>query len=139
LSLAALGLERLPSTEELLGLGSVVVLMSNIPSLGGIGPREAALMAAFAGYADQSTLLSAGLLMSFSVQVFPAILGLPWMFPLLRAVTPGGAEPKPRDAPDADALAEVPGPSAVEVSAEEPTAMSSSRGQLGPAADDTLE
>jgi hypothetical protein len=92
LSLAALRPERLPSAEELLGLGSVVVLMSNIPSLGGIGPREAALMAAFAGYADQSTLLSAGLLMSLAVQVFPAILGLPLMFPLLEAVTPVGAE-----------------------------------------------
>ncbi len=80
--------DGLPSIQEFLALGSVVVLMSNIPSMGGIGPREAALMAVFAGYADQATLLSVGLLMSFAVQVFPAILGIPLMFPLLRAVTP---------------------------------------------------
>ena len=75
--------ERLPTLQELLGLGSVVVLMSNIPSLGGIGPREAALVAVFSGYTDPATLLSIGLLMSFAVQVFPALLGIPMMFPLL--------------------------------------------------------
>ncbi len=79
---------RLPSLHELLALGSVVVLMSNIPSMGGIGPREATLMTVFAGYAGPATLLSVGLLMSFAVQVLPAILGIPLMFPLLRAVTP---------------------------------------------------
>lgn len=79
----ALQAERLPTLLELLGLGSVVVLMSNIPSLGGIGPREAALVAVFSGYTDPATLLSIGLLMSFAVQVFPALLGIPMMFPLL--------------------------------------------------------
>ena len=97
--------DHLPSLQEFLALGSVVVLMSNIPSLGGIGPREAALMAMFAGYADQTTLLSVGLLMSFAVQVLPAILGIPLMFPLLRAVTPDvekaadAAEPQVAAAP----------------------------------------
>lgn len=80
--------DRLPSLQEMLALGSVVVLMSNVPSLGGIGPREATLMAVFAGFAEPVTLLSVGLLMSFSVQVLPAILGIPLMFPLLRAVAP---------------------------------------------------
>jgi hypothetical protein len=139
LSLAAFGPERLPSIQELLGLGSVVVLMSNIPSLGGIGPREAALMAAFAGYADQSTLLSAGLLMSLAVQVFPATLGLPLMFPLLEAVTPGGAEAEPKGVREAATRAVVPEPSAAEVSTQEPSAISFPPGEFGPAANDALE
>jgi hypothetical protein len=84
LMMAALHPEQLPPVDELLAFGSVVVLMSNIPSLGGIGPREAAVMAMFAQYADPATLLTIGLLMSFTVQVFPAILGIPLMFPLLR-------------------------------------------------------
>jgi len=90
--------DRVPSLQEFLALGSVVVLMSNIPSLGGIGPREATLMAVFAGYADPATLFSVGLMMSFAVQVLPALLGIPLMFPLLRAVTPHpheAAEPRP--------------------------------------------
>jgi hypothetical protein len=84
----ALEPDRLPSLDEFLALGSLVVLMSNIPSLGGIGPREATLVAVFSPYAEEATLLSVGLLMSFSVQVLPALLGIPLMFSLLRAVTP---------------------------------------------------
>ena len=84
----ALEPDRVPSLDEFLALGSLVVLMSNIPSLGGIGPREATLVAVFSPYADKATLLSVGLLMSFSVQVLPALLGIPLMFSLLRAVTP---------------------------------------------------
>lgn len=83
---------HVPSAQELLALGSIVVLMSNIPSLGGIGPREATLMTLFAAYADQTTLLGIGLLMSFSMQLLPAILGIPLMFPLLRAMTPDAGE-----------------------------------------------
>jgi hypothetical protein len=89
--------DRVPSVQELLALGSIVVLMSNIPSLGGIGPREAAMMTLFSAYADQTTLLGIGLLMSFSMQLLPAILGIPLMFPLLRAMTPETHEPS-RDA-----------------------------------------
>jgi len=84
----ALEPDRVPSLDEFLALGSLVVLMSNIPSLGGIGPREATLVAVFSAYADKATLLSVGLLMSFSVQVLPALLGIPLMFSVLRAVTP---------------------------------------------------
>ena len=83
---------RLPSLQQFLAYGSVVVLMSNVPSMGGIGPREYALVEMFKGCADYETLLTVGLSMSFAVQVLPAILGIPLMFPLLRAVTPG-AEP----------------------------------------------
>lgn len=89
LALVALQPDAIPSWQEFLALGSIVVLMSNIPSLGGIGPREATLMTVFAGYADPATLLSAGLLMSFAVQVFPALLGIPFMFPLLRDLASG--------------------------------------------------
>jgi hypothetical protein len=78
---------RPPTLPELLVLGSVVVLVSNLPSMAGVGPREAALMAMFAGFADQATLLSVGLLMSLIVQVLPAALGIPFMFPLLRELT----------------------------------------------------
>lgn len=95
----AFGTDRLPSMQEVLGLGSVVVLMSNIPSLGGIGPREASLMAVFAGYAEPTTLLSVGLLMSFAIQVLPAIIGIPLMYPLLRAVTPGTEKSARHDVP----------------------------------------
>jgi len=85
--------DRLPSLQEFLALGSLVVLMSNIPSLGGIGPREATLMAVFAGYADPSTLLSVGVLMSFSVQVLPALVGVPFMFRLWGELAAGVDEP----------------------------------------------
>ena len=76
-----------PSLPEFIALGSAVVLMSNMPSLGGIGPREATLMAMFSNFADPATLLSVGVLMSLAVQVCPAIVGLPFMFPLLRELT----------------------------------------------------
>jgi hypothetical protein len=92
---AAFQPDRLPSVQEFLGLGSVVVLMSNIPSLGGIGPREAAVMALFSSYADPTTLLSVGLLMSLAMQVVPAIVGIPLMFPLLRALAPDKEMPGP--------------------------------------------
>jgi uncharacterized membrane protein YbhN (UPF0104 family) len=81
---------QLPSLRQFLAYGSVVVLMSNVPSAGGVGPREFALVEMFKGFADETGLLTVGLSMSFAVQVFPAILGIPLMFPLLRAVTPGG-------------------------------------------------
>ena len=54
--------------------------------MGGIGPREAAVVEMFQGFADPATLLTVGLAMSFGVQVLPAILGIPWMFPLLRSL-----------------------------------------------------
>ena len=59
--------------------------MSNIPSMGGIGPREAGVVRMFQEFADPATLLTVGLAMSFGVQVLPAILGIPLMFPLLRS------------------------------------------------------
>jgi hypothetical protein len=77
---------QLPSLRQFLAYGSVVVLMSNIPSMGGIGPREAAVVEMFQEFADPATLLTVGLAMSFGVQVLPAILGIPLMFPLLRSV-----------------------------------------------------
>jgi hypothetical protein len=80
---------QLPSLRQFLAYGSVVVLISNVPSLGGIGPREAALKAMFAGFLDEGKLLAVGLSMSFAVQVLPAMLGVPLMFSLVRAVTPG--------------------------------------------------
>jgi len=86
---------RMPSLQEFLAYGSVVVLMSNVPlTVAGIGPREAALTTLFATYASDVTLLSVGILMSFSIHVVPAILGIPFMFPLLRALaaaSPGEA------------------------------------------------
>lgn len=85
---AAFHPSHLPSAQEFLAYGSVVVLMGNMPSLAGIGFREATVMALFSDYATPATLLSVGLLMSFSIQVIPAILGIPLMFPLLRAVMP---------------------------------------------------
>lgn len=91
--------DRIPSVQEVLALGSVVVLMSNIPSMGGIGPRELALMTAFTDCADQTVLLSVGLLMSFAIQVLPAFLGIPLMFPLLRALTPEDQKAAGREAP----------------------------------------
>ncbi len=76
---------HVPTLREFLAYGSVVVLMSNIPSMGGIGPREAAVVKMFEQFADPATLLTVGLGMSFGVQVLPAILGIPWMFPLLKS------------------------------------------------------
>lgn len=78
---------QLPTLREFLAYGSVVVLMGNIPSMGGIGPREAAVVEMFREFADPATLLTVGLAMSFGVQVLPAILGIPLMLPLLRSVT----------------------------------------------------
>lgn len=78
---------EIPSLRQFLAYGSVVVLMGNIPSVGGIGPREAAVVEMFKEFADPAALLTVGLAMSFAVQVLPAILGIPWMFPLLRSAT----------------------------------------------------
>lgn len=80
--------EHLPSVEEFLAYGSIVVLMSNIPlTVAGIGPRETTLALLFADFADQTSLFSIGLLMSFSIHVIPAILGIPLMFLLIRDLT----------------------------------------------------
>jgi glycosyltransferase 2 family protein len=90
---AAINANRLPSLEELVAFGSVAVLMSNIPlTVAGIGPREATIMALFAPYGDPLTLLVVGILMSFSIHVIPAIIGIPFMFGLLRALA---AQPSP--------------------------------------------
>lgn len=84
---AAINGHHLPALEELVAFGSVAVLMSNIPlTVAGIGPREATIMALFAPYGDQLTLLGVGILMSFSIHVIPAIIGIPFMFGLLRAL-----------------------------------------------------
>lgn len=78
-----------PSLEEFLAYGSVVVLMSNVPlTVAGIGPREATLFALFSAYGDEAVLYLIGLMMSLAIHVLPAILGIPLMFPLLRAVVP---------------------------------------------------
>ena len=77
----------IPTLRQFLAYGSVVVLMGNIPSMGGIGPREAAVVEMFQEFADPATLLTVGLAMSLAVQVLPAILGIPWMFPLLKSAT----------------------------------------------------
>jgi len=83
----AINPRHMPSLEESIAFGSVAVLMSNIPfTVAGIGPREAAIMALFAPYADQMTLLGVGVLMSFSIHVVPAIIGIPFMFGLLRTL-----------------------------------------------------
>jgi uncharacterized protein (TIRG00374 family) len=85
--LAALGAQRLPPLQELLAFGSVVVLMSNVPlTVAGLGPREAALMALFSAYGSPDMLLTVGVLMSISIHVGPALIGVPFMFPLLRAI-----------------------------------------------------
>lgn len=84
----------LPTSRQFLAYGSVVEVVSNVPSMGGIGPREAALIQMFDGFADYQTLLTVGLTLSFALQIFPAILGIPWMFPLLRAVIRGHPQPQ---------------------------------------------
>jgi uncharacterized membrane protein YbhN (UPF0104 family) len=83
----AFGPAKLPSVQELLAFGSVAVLMSNVPlTVAGIGPREAAIITLFSNYGSQATLLSVGVLMSFSIHIAPAILGVPFMFGLLRGL-----------------------------------------------------
>lgn len=87
--------QRLPSIEEFLAYGSIVVLMSNVPlTVAGIGPRETTLALLFASFADQASLFSIGLMMSFSIHVIPAIVGIPLMFPLIRDLAAGTPEPK---------------------------------------------
>ncbi len=81
---------QMPSLRQFLAYGSVVVLMGNIPSLGGIGPREAAVVRMFEEFADPATLLTVGLAMSLAVQVLPALVGIAWMFPLLRSAAEFG-------------------------------------------------
>jgi hypothetical protein len=77
--------EHLPSIQEFLAYGSIVVLMSNIPlTVAGIGPRETTLALLFVDFADQASLFSIGLMMSFSIHVIPAIVGIPLMIPLIR-------------------------------------------------------
>lgn len=80
--------EHMPTFQEFLTYGSVAVLMSNVPfTVAGLGPREAALMKLFSGYGSQTVLLSVGVLMSLSIQAIPALLGIPFMFPLLRSLS----------------------------------------------------
>lgn len=68
-----------PPFSELVTFGSIVVLMSNIPyTTAGIGPREVAVTALFAAYADKSMLPLIGILMSFSIHIAPAIIGIPF-------------------------------------------------------------
>jgi len=81
----------LPSVRQFLAFGSVVMVMSNVPSIGGVGPREATLIQVFTDFGDPQTLFSIGICLSFVLQVFPAMVGIPLMFPLLRALTPSGA------------------------------------------------
>jgi uncharacterized membrane protein YbhN (UPF0104 family) len=79
--------DRLPSLQEFLTYGSIVVLMSNVPlTVAGIGPRETTLALLFSEFAGQATLFSVGILMSLSIHVIPAILGIPLMIPLVRSL-----------------------------------------------------
>ena len=83
----AFGTSRMPSMQEFLAFGSMAVLMANVPlTVAGFGPREATIIALFGAYASAATLLSVGVLMSFSIHVVPALIGIPFMFSLLRAV-----------------------------------------------------
>lgn len=85
---------QIPSIVQFLAYGSIVVLMSNVPlTVAGIGPREAALTLLFADFADPAVLVSIGLMMSFSIHIAPSILGIPLMFPLIRALALQIAEP----------------------------------------------
>ncbi len=78
---------QMPSPQEFLAFGSMAVLMANVPlTVAGFGPREATIIALFSAYASQATLLSVGVLMSFSIHVIPALIGIPFMFPLMKAL-----------------------------------------------------
>jgi hypothetical protein len=84
---------QMPPIAEFLAFGSVAVLMSNVPlTVAGMGPREAAIMALFSQYAPQAMLLSIGVLMSISIHVVPAILGIPLMVSLLKSIAAMAAE-----------------------------------------------
>ncbi|HQF24523.1 MAG TPA: hypothetical protein PL065_13755, partial [Polyangiaceae bacterium] len=51
----------------------------------GSGPRETVLVEAFgAAYGPVEAIFLGGLLMTFAVNVFPALLGLPWTVWFLR-------------------------------------------------------
>ncbi len=82
-----------PGLREILTYGSVAVLMSNVPlTTAGIGPRETAIALLFARYGSQEMLFSVGILMSVSIFIIPAILGLPLMPALLRTGLDGLAD-----------------------------------------------
>jgi uncharacterized membrane protein YbhN (UPF0104 family) len=87
---------QMPSMAEVIAYASVAVLMGNAPfTAAGIGARETAIVLFFSGYGSDAMLFSVGLLMSFAIHIAPAIVGIPFMVPLLKAVTtvlPGGSE-----------------------------------------------
>jgi uncharacterized membrane protein YbhN (UPF0104 family) len=94
---------------EFLAFGAVVVLMSNVPlTVAGIGPREYALVELFKTYFDDpATLYLIGLLMSASIHLLPAILGIPLMFPLLRAVVPQSKKTQQSETEERAAAAQI--------------------------------
>jgi len=105
--------DRLPSLQEFLTYGSIVVLMSNVPlTVAGIGPRETTLALLFSEFAGQATLFSVGILMSLSIHVIPAILGIPLMIPLVRSLA-GPAESLGAERPEGAEAAPVSSPAPV--------------------------
>lgn len=70
---------------RVLAYGSLAIFAAHVPGfIVGMGPREAVIVTMFASNAPAETLLSIGLLLTFSVHVIPMLLGLPWMTWFLR-------------------------------------------------------
>jgi uncharacterized membrane protein YbhN (UPF0104 family) len=72
------------SFASLMAICGLVILVSSLPvTIAGAGTREALCLLLLAAYTDQATAVAAGLLYTFIEYIWPMIIGLPWMRPVI--------------------------------------------------------
>ncbi|MDP6526109.1 MAG: lysylphosphatidylglycerol synthase transmembrane domain-containing protein [Kiritimatiellia bacterium] len=79
-----------PDPATFIAFVSIAQFAGHLPSVVGMGPREAALVMLFSGVAPSDVLLSIGFMMTLAINVVPMLIGLPWVPWFLRGVAKKG-------------------------------------------------
>lgn len=86
-----------PNAIHIIVYASTAIMLGLIPLTPiGIGPREAAIVTLFGGYASSNILFSIGLLMTLTMQIIPMLVGIPWSPRILEEIVVIG-EQKEKD------------------------------------------
>jgi hypothetical protein len=86
-----------PDLAHVMLYASVAVFAAHLGGFAGMGPREAIIVTLFAAYASADALLGVGLMLSFSISIFPMLVGVPWTVWFLRRLKKVGEESKIAD------------------------------------------
>ena len=80
----------MPDAAGFIAFVSIAQFAGHLPSVVGLGPREASFIVLFSGAAAPDILLSIGFMMTLAINVVPMLIGLPWVPWFLRRLVKKG-------------------------------------------------